>query len=387
MSKAHLTYFRVSNFKKFEDLELTNLGQFNLVVGDNNVGKTSLLEALLVDENNPNYSLMNFCKALLFRSLDFSVKYAIEEKNLPTKKTSITFIHPKENYLSYYFGQKDIPLILVQRYNSLNHSIITLVKPISQNPGGNNLSVRVNLLNTDDSIGSLNLNKLDFLNETSDFNFEKNINFDLKLIYSLFHGVDLKSHEIPLLSTAPVSTHELTEGYFKLLDVSRKEKSELINLMRFILEDIEDFEIRKINHQEHLMVGLTGHDEFRPIGLFGESVTRATYLLLQIARYKGRRLMIDEVDTGIHHTRLKQFMKTLVQVSDKYEVQLFMTTHSLECQHAFADALLSEDMAHFQQEARNVTLFVNKEGKTAAQTFDFESFRFALETNFETRGG
>ncbi len=46
MSKEHLTYFKVENFKRFDSLELTDIGQFNLIVGDNNVGKTSLLEAL-----------------------------------------------------------------------------------------------------------------------------------------------------------------------------------------------------------------------------------------------------------------------------------------------------------------------------------------------------
>ena len=48
MSKEHLTYFKVENFKRCDSLELTDIGQFNLIVGDNNVGKTSLLESLQV---------------------------------------------------------------------------------------------------------------------------------------------------------------------------------------------------------------------------------------------------------------------------------------------------------------------------------------------------
>ena len=37
----------IENFKCFEHLELSDLGQFNLITGKNNVGKSSLLEALL----------------------------------------------------------------------------------------------------------------------------------------------------------------------------------------------------------------------------------------------------------------------------------------------------------------------------------------------------
>ncbi|MCX7999370.1 MAG: AAA family ATPase, partial [Leptospiraceae bacterium] len=47
--EEHITYFKIENFKRFESLEVENIGQFNLIVGDNNVGKSSLLEALLFE--------------------------------------------------------------------------------------------------------------------------------------------------------------------------------------------------------------------------------------------------------------------------------------------------------------------------------------------------
>ena len=57
MENQHLTYFKVENFKKFDSLEVKDIGQFNLIVGDNNVGKTCLLEALLIDSDDS--SLLN----------------------------------------------------------------------------------------------------------------------------------------------------------------------------------------------------------------------------------------------------------------------------------------------------------------------------------------
>jgi AAA15 family ATPase/GTPase len=39
----------VANFRGFRELRLESLGRVNLVVGDNNVGKTSLLEAIFLD--------------------------------------------------------------------------------------------------------------------------------------------------------------------------------------------------------------------------------------------------------------------------------------------------------------------------------------------------
>ena len=54
MNENHLTYFKIENFKRFDSFEMENLGQYNLLVGDNNVGKTSVLEGLCFDENLGN---------------------------------------------------------------------------------------------------------------------------------------------------------------------------------------------------------------------------------------------------------------------------------------------------------------------------------------------
>jgi AAA15 family ATPase/GTPase len=39
--------FKIKNFRCFEELELNELAEVNLIAGKNNVGKTALLEALL----------------------------------------------------------------------------------------------------------------------------------------------------------------------------------------------------------------------------------------------------------------------------------------------------------------------------------------------------
>ena len=64
----HISYFKVENFKRFESFEMENIGQFNIIVGDNNVGKTTVLEALLFDTNIDGYfnslSYMLFCREI-----------------------------------------------------------------------------------------------------------------------------------------------------------------------------------------------------------------------------------------------------------------------------------------------------------------------------------
>jgi len=60
-SKRRIVSFNVKNFKRFKFFEVKDIGQFNLIVGDNNVGKTSFLEALPPIMRNASNTLLRCC--------------------------------------------------------------------------------------------------------------------------------------------------------------------------------------------------------------------------------------------------------------------------------------------------------------------------------------
>src|SRR5882724_7432714 len=80
MEDNHLASFEVSGFKKFNNLQVENIGQFNLIVGDNNVGKTTLLEALLIDRDYTKFidrisDIMVFVKKFTYPNNPFFEHY------------------------------------------------------------------------------------------------------------------------------------------------------------------------------------------------------------------------------------------------------------------------------------------------------------------------
>ena len=85
-TSKHLRYFKLENFKRFESFEMKDLGQFNLIVGDNNVGKTSVLEGLLACE--PAWVFLNrLFIALMYRKIKDNLRYGDLEFYL-NKRTS-----------------------------------------------------------------------------------------------------------------------------------------------------------------------------------------------------------------------------------------------------------------------------------------------------------
>lgn len=64
---SYLTYLKIHHFKSIEDLELKDLSHINIIVGANNSGKTSLLEAMSIlgNEDSIKSILNNVSKEVL----------------------------------------------------------------------------------------------------------------------------------------------------------------------------------------------------------------------------------------------------------------------------------------------------------------------------------
>ena len=97
--------------------------------------------------------------------------------------------------------------------------------------------------------------------------------------------------------------------------------------------------------------------------------------------------MIDEIDTGIHYSRMSLFLQTVLQAASEYGVQLFMTTHNLECLQKFKNVLEIPNFISYQQETRMIKLRENKSEQIKATTFSYDAFAADIENENEVRGG
>ncbi len=74
-----------------------------------------------------------------------------------------------------------------------------------------------------------------------------------------------------------------------------------------------------------------------PLGAFGDGVRRVLLFALTIPLVEGGILLVDEIDTSIHISVLGNVFQWLVEACRRYRVQLFATTHSIEA----IDAMLA----------------------------------------------
>jgi len=85
-----------------------------------------------------------------------------------------------------------------------------------------------------------------------------------------------------------------------------------------------------------IFIRLKGVKDRVPIGSMGDGIWRMLGLALNLVHSANGILLVDEIDTGLHHTVMKAMWKFLYDAAEKYEVQVFATTHSRDCYQSLA---------------------------------------------------
>lgn len=93
--------------------------------------------------------------------------------------------------------------------------------------------------------------------------------------------------------------------------------------MRFLYHTVRNYPVKSV-YISHQQTGIA------PISSFGDGVPRLLLMALMLARVQKGILLIDELGTAIHTEALQRSFQWLVDWSQKMNVQLFATTHSLE---------------------------------------------------------
>ena len=117
-----------------------------------------------------------------------------------------------------------------------------------------------------------------------------------------------------------------------------------------------------------------------PTGFLGDGVGRLLSLSLAFYNARNGTLLIDEVENGLHHTVLTEIWQDLLWLSKEFNVQVFATTHSLECMVAARDAFVASG----SRELGFYRLSLRDEGIVAV-SYPFDSLNFALEQEAEIR--
>ena len=368
MSTLVLDSLEIKNFRAFQHLRIEKLGWVNLIVGKNNVGKSSVLEALWIyaEQGEP----ATLYRLLIQRDEITSLPVEAQYKPVNAQEQAISL-----NAL--FFGWRD---------SRQPHDKIHI-------GSANNITNTVQI----DVRWPQSIIKL------SETNNEVRISPPLPPELVLEYGFD-NTVSIPLVREFLWSGHIIPIGYadYQINYVVSASGMTPFDLARFwddiALSDAEEDvysclrviapELQALNFtgseskdgERVPKVKMSGSSRAIPLRSLGEGMNRMLGIALALVNAKDGMLLIDEVDTGLHYSILPEMWKLIFEVAHRLNVQVFATSHSWDCIQAFQEAAAENKEA----EGVLIRLEQRKEG-IGAVTFDEQELAIVTREQIEVR--
>ena len=291
---------KIDNYRGIKQTEITDLSRVNLFFGKNNCGKSSILEAvfLITGQSNPVLPIItnrmrginNVNESII--ALDF---YAADPKNA---------IH----IIAEGDPRRELFIELIQ---SSSHDIVLSDLNLGKSDTTNQFyGIKMSFkLNGNDSVYSSNLVV------SGDNTDNAKVNIDKRYKESIISQY--------ITSNYMQNQAAIVESLSKI--IKQKQEHDILDVLRIIETRIQNIQVVGSD----ILVDL-GLDKRLPINVLGDGIRKVLSLIVAIFECAGGVLIIDEMDNGLHYSVMPKLWRAIISAANKYDVQLFISTHSID---------------------------------------------------------
>jgi AAA15 family ATPase/GTPase len=373
-----LTNLTIKNFRCFEDFKLKDLKRINIFVGDNNSGKSSVLEAvgflspnlndhfnILKSRDNRNSDL-NFVKKL--KTIYFAVSI-FNFKSLFFKKNPLNNPELNAEFVSNKTNTKSLKLK------------IFITKKIEKFIENNE-----RLEDDDDQIRAESI-LLEY-----QFNNKKNsqkIGFSSLGTYDSTIK-DFNDYQVIYLSDEVPNIREIIEKWSKLKELANlKESNEIDEKYLNIVKNFEK-DLKKIELIQNYNLAFRKNDFTVYLEDMGNGFKKFFDILLTIDLASKNNapilLCIDEIDNGLYYDKQDLFWEQIIKLCEEKNIQLFATTHSYEALQSILECgtKLYPKKGEFD-EVFNISKLIKFENEIKCFRYNQGLISARIENQMETR--
>lgn len=309
--------FQIRGFRRFADYRLKDLRRVNLLVGDNNCGKTTILEALHVFVSEDEHTALRLAA---FRRGE-QIHYPSSDDrpgDLVAYASVKGFFHNRDispgSSLSLSSGRRTCVLTVCEPDPRKGASVVgrfrdRLVETEWSNDekpaSDHQCSVRFGI-DQDGAVDSVRLAPLG----SSERSGGK----------CLFLSTDLSPHQIRTLWDS----------------VNRQGRQSLVlEAIRIVAPEVERIHFSGLglavaNPRVGIEYGTDEAGPLMPIGSLGAGVFRMLELGCSLVYCDQGTLLVDEIDAGLHWTRMADMWRMVIETAKANHAQVFATTHSAD---------------------------------------------------------
>ena len=361
-----LREIRIQGCRCFRDFRLAGLSRVNLFVGDNNSGKTSLLEAV----------------HLLHAGRDFSSWLELGERrgevidayskahDRPTRQRHFEVRH----FFNDHRISSGSKLVIKGDRRTLSAGLREVSRRNAE---------QQTLFEDPQDNGEFIVKRV-ALEVTSGRThyfvpLDQDGNVDLKDYYRSRYPEPGTGHKSVFLATGQPKLTEL-QLYWEAIALTEKEES-VIAALQIVDPKVQRITFLHGGSRPRVVVKMKGSKEPVPLGSLGDGMTRVLALSICLATAEGGYLLVDELDTGLYYRIQSKIWTLFLQAARALGVQIFATTHSADCLRAFEEAMAEANNG----DGRLFRLSTRRGQEVIPISYTLDELETALDEGIEVR--
>ena len=351
-----LKNIEINNFRGIDHLKVEGFSRVNVLVGQNNSGKTSMLEAiaLLMSMSNPDIpQAINAVRARKTFSNFIDLQYLFNNLNTST---------PPEVSSELTDGSsRSLKLGLTYVFDEL-------AEPQNNHPQQNGAVKYVNTLEMD----------FDIVTGESKKSYKSwlRVNSQGMVINRKMADGYLESKRA-WLTPSDLMTSNLVNDLAELFKRNRKDT--VLALLKMFDSRINSIEILT----DDIYIGFEGMAQMLSVSMMGDGLRRYLSIVASAANPMIDIFLIDEIDNGLHYSVYKKLWKALFALAVASGKQIFVTTHSKETLCHLSKML--EESPDYQKEFCLYTLEDTKLKGRQAYRLSYNGLQEACANDTELR--
>jgi len=305
----------VENFRCFPHLDVKDLKRINVLVGKNSSGKSAFLESLFLSSSSTAANMVFNLRAIrriggtlqvpadslaysglwedIFWEFDTNLKVNISVRGSQGDQRSLSVSLSSSVQQELSFGKE------VKNSLGLPQAVFNWKRG-----GGQQITTKPQITTTGLQLGNV------------------------------------KVDHFPMIWFTPGSGDSAEETARRYSALSRKNQvGPVVDAIRAEFNFVEDLSIEFLAGIPMIFAALKGQSRKVPIGLVSDGIARLLAIFVGIAYYEKGAVLIDQIEDGIYYERFPSIWKSLHKFADKYQTQIFVSTHSKECIDSLAGAV------------------------------------------------
>ena len=374
----HLPNLSIENFRAIDRLEIPKLGRVTLIVGENSVGKTTILDAVRVFADRGNF--------LTLRSLLRDREEVLIDESVEDAPVRVP------NWPALFHGREAGCPVRIKVVNREELHLLQIDSAYASSEQGR--------LASGSTVGRTRVLRTSFNGVSFEHPYQAEMSeelgrhaplrradrvLDRRLARS--YAEDWPFPRLPYESIGPdIIDSDRIARYLDRVTLTSHEQLAVDALRLIFGETVEriaavaDDGGGRLRRSRRTLVKLSDEETPVPLASLGDGAIRLLGVGLAIANAGDGLLLIDEAENGLHHRRQADFWRMIIRAARESNVQVIATTHSWDCVRGF-------QRASAEELGESAILYRLERGKSGLRLVGYDEDRLgrAAEQHVEVR--